>query len=141
MREHEQIGEERAVCDIYSHLPTDTTADGEWEWAELIGLLDDECLRVCNSARAEQGRAWRNPELLHQNNLRDAVLAGYDLRKRYVKKILMMWLGLDEDFNEIEPMTYQDISDELGCTRENVRQKINRVLKQLQTNERIQKAY
>lgn len=63
------------------------------------------------------------------------------LEKDTDKKILMMWLGLDEGFNEIEPMTYQDISDEFGCTREYIRQKINRVLKQLQTNERIQKTY
>lgn len=72
-------------CDKYSYAPNQTTNDGEWMWDELIGLLNDECLRVCNLASedARQGRAWRNPELLYPNNLRDAVLAEYDILDQY----------------------------------------------------------
>ena len=76
-----------------------------------------------------------------QNDTSIVKMAVMTLEKDTDKKILMMWLGLDNELNEIVPMTYQDISDELGCTRENIRQKINKVLKQLQTNERIQKTY
>ena len=76
-----------------------------------------------------------------QNDTSIVKMAVMTLEKDTDKKILMMWLGLDNELNEIVPMTYQDISDELGCTRENIRQKINKVLKQLQTNEKIQKAY
>lgn len=80
MNDHSTIN---PACDRYSYAPIDKTIDGEWEWAELIGLLEDECLNVCNSAVAEQGRAWKDKSLLHPNNLRDAVLAEYDIMTQY----------------------------------------------------------
>lgn len=76
-----------------------------------------------------------------QNDKEFLKMATNALKKENHKKIFLMWLGLDNDLNEIIPKNFLEIGDELGTSRQNIEQIIIRVLKQLRTNERIQKAY
>lgn len=69
-----------------------------------------------------------------QNNLKFVKTALECVKKEKDKKILMMWLGFDEDFEEVDKMTYKQIGLYFGITKEAVRQIIEKQLNILRKN-------
>jgi RNA polymerase sigma factor (sigma-70 family) len=79
------------------------------------------------------------PTIQNENEL--LKMAIMSLKKEKHKKYLMMWLGIDDEYQETDKLTYQQIADIEGVSRQNIEQIIKKVLKLLKENEEFKRIY